>query len=383
MYVANSVSYELLVFIAAALAVSPFIAMHVLATKTRHNDWLLTALVALAFALAWRSYAIRPELINPVFFVALVWLIDDFRREESNRIWLAVPLTFAWANLQAGFPVALGVLAAWCAVCLLERRTPWRSLAVLVAAAIVPLLNAYGPALYGYAFASSLSHNVDRTLVVEWQSPDFHDPLNYPTLVGMIVLAYFGLRSQDKFRQVLALGTLAANLISARFVPFFALSLIYAVAPQLPFIQMPRWGLRALVATGPALLILSVAAVVGSFAQHPPLDAQPVGGLAYLRAHAPGARVYADQSWGSYLTWSGWPTFFDTRTHQVFPEKLIADYHKVERTKGDWLSVLNSYDIEYVMMQPDSDLAEALDAMGWQRMYEGTIEVIWKRPAVR
>ena len=381
MYVTQKVSYELLVVLAALAALLPFVIVHRLATKDRRDDWLLLALVAAAFAVAWRTFAIRPQLINPIIFIAIVWLIDDRRRTHSSKIWLIAPLMLVWSNLQAGFLVGPAVVGAWTLICVIERRDVGVSLAVLGASLIVPVVNPYGIDLYRYALTASVGPNVDRALVLEWRSPDFHDPLNAPALLGMVVLFYFGVRSAEPFRRVLAIGTVAASLISARFVPFFALSLVYVVAPQMPYLSFPRWGLRAFTAAITAGLLVSIAAVVGTATNDAPLGMQPTAGLAYLKQNAPNARLYADQSWASYLTWTGWPTFFDTRTHQVFPESLIADYHKVEMTRGDWLAVLDRWQIDYVMMAPDSDLAEALDAAGWKRVFEGPIEVIWRRPA--
>ena len=380
MYALNQISFELLVAVAAAAAILPFWVMHRLVVKDRADDWLLLALAAFAALVAWRSYAIRPQLVNPILFVGLIWLIDDRRRTASNRIWWAAPLTLVWANLQAGFLVSIAVIAAWCAICFLERRDRRVSLAVLALAAALPVLNAYGFELYRYALTASLSDNTDRLLIPEWRSPDFHDYLNLPALAGVALTAYFGMRSEDLFRRVLLLGTLVGSLVSARFAPFFALSLLYAVGPQLPRIAMPRAVARAFVLAAPALLLLAGWGVIATAGNEPPLDGAPVNGLRYLQEQAPASRVYADQSFGSYMTWSGWTTFFDTRTHQVFPEELIADYHKVERTKGDWESVLDKWDIEYVMMPPDSDLAEALDAAGWGRVFEGPVEIVWRRP---
>jgi hypothetical protein len=285
-----------------------------------------------------------------------------------------------WANLQAGFLVSIAVIAAWCAICFLERRDRRVSLAVLALAAALPVLNAYGFELYRYALTASLSDNTDRALVAEWRSPDFHDFLNLPALAGVALAAYFGIRSGDLFRRVLLLGTLVASLVSARFAPFFALSLLYAVGPQLPRIAMPRAVARALAVAAPTLLLLAGWGVIATAGNEPPLDRAPVDGLRYLREQAPASRVYADQSFGSYMTWSGWPTFFDTRTHQVFREELIGEYHKVERTRGNWLAVLDAWQIEYVMTNPDSDLAEAMDGAGWPRVFAGPAEVIWCRP---
>ena len=81
------------------------------------------------------------------------------------------------------------------------------------------------------------------------------------------------------------------------------------------------------------------------------------------------------------MAWSGWPVFFDTRTHQVYPEHLIADYHKIESTQGDCMAVLDRWGIDYVMMPRDSWLGEALDGLDWPRLFEGDVEVIWKRPS--
>jgi hypothetical protein len=381
MYATNRVSFELLVVIAAIAAILPFWMMHRLVTKDCDDDWLLLALSGFAVLVSWRAYAIRPQLVNPILFVALVWLIDDRRRTGSRRIWWAVPLTLVWANLQAGFLVSIAVLAAWSAICFVERRDRRLSLAVLAAASVVPLLNAYGYELYRYSVLASLSNNTDRARVAEWRSPDFHDYLNLLLLAGIAIFAYFGTRSADLFRSWLGLCTLAASLISARFEPFFALAMLYTVGPQLPHVAMPRMLGRALILATPSIALLAGWSVVGTATNDPPTLKVPVEGVAYLRAHAPGARVYADQSFGSYMTWEGWPTFFDTRTTQVFPESLISDYHKVELTQGDWLAILVAWRIDYVMVAPESDLAEALDGAHWPRVFEGPTEVIWRRPA--
>jgi hypothetical protein len=112
-------------------------------------------------------------------------------------LWIP-PLFLLWLNLHAGFALCLALLLAYGAGVTIETAvgdTPWHEarpillrvlLLVLACLALVPL-NPSGAELYRYPFDTLRSSGM-RSLIGEWQSPDFHEWLYRPFLAVWLLL---------------------------------------------------------------------------------------------------------------------------------------------------------------------------------------------------
>ncbi|HKR98224.1 MAG TPA: hypothetical protein VJU79_01795 [Candidatus Dormibacteraeota bacterium] len=186
--------------------------------------------IALGLALGAKAAApvlgARPQVLTFVLLCWTLWLVDSYLRNGGRRLWLLPAMFLLWANLHAGFIAGLVVLAIVIAAELTkhalrsERAVPAgriRALAIATgAAAIAACINPAGPSLY--RFALSVSTTEGKKAIVEWMSPNFHDPGMWAllALIGtFVVLAALGGRP-DLRDALLAAAGIALALTAVR-----------------------------------------------------------------------------------------------------------------------------------------------------------------------
>src|SRR5206468_11551856 len=66
-----------------------------------------------AFAVAWTSLTLRPQLLAAMLFALTLWLVVGRRRHPRRLLWVPVVVA-VWANVHGSFflgPVLLGLAA--------------------------------------------------------------------------------------------------------------------------------------------------------------------------------------------------------------------------------------------------------------------------------
>jgi hypothetical protein len=119
-------------------------------------------------------------------------------------------------------------------------------------------------------------------------------------------------------------------------------------------------------------------------------DDTPVAVGEYLRTHdpPPSGLMLNDQNWGGYLEWAAWPrhqVFLDGRI-ELHPPRVWFDYLDVVFPGAHWRSLLDQYDISYLVLSKDehpdlvTDLRRSPD---WRLDYEDDQAVVFSRAALR
>ncbi len=91
--------------------------------------------------------------------------------------------------------------------------------------------------------------------------------------------------------------------------------------------------------------------------------------------------MFNSYNWGSYVIWELYPdylSFVDGRT-DLFDEQLLAAYLTAWRADPGWETVLDRWDIQLALLEPDAPLAEALLDAGWRVGYRDSISVVLER----
>jgi hypothetical protein len=86
--------------------------------------------------------------------------------------------------------------------------------------------------------------------------------------------------------------------------------------------------------------------------------------------------------WGGYLLYRMWPeqtVFIDGQT-DFYGEALAREYTQVMRLDEGWESVLQKYNVSWVIVQSDKPLVKALQTeKGWLIVYQdGTAAILHK-----
>ncbi|MFO3795684.1 MAG: hypothetical protein ACK8QZ_00095 [Anaerolineales bacterium] len=371
--------------------------------KTRPRAPFLSAFLVILAAIAIAPFwSVRPQLAS---FLLLAWLaerIETWRRSPSRPFWL--PLLFLlWANLHGGFIWGFLYLLAFLFGEFLERRLqpetslPPRSLLELSFWAFLSipttLVNPNGLALWQLPF-----HTVDVSMgIYEWLSPDFHKPFLHPVL-WMLFLYLLGLslrRAPVRLSQTLPiLGFAYMGFVSQRALAAFLLLLAPSLLeiweeigkawrssrPELPanLGLLPRPWLIALNAT--LVIGLGLGALVRAWALASPEAVHrdyPHGAIAWLRQNRPPGRLFNSYNWGGYLTFNlpEYPVFIDGRA-DLYGEELIHQWQQIVQATPQAWELLQKWQVQIVLLEPDQPLVKALIERGWKIAYQDQTSIL-------
>ena len=381
---------------------------------------LLATIVA---AVVWSP---RPQIFSLLMLAICSLLLDQYRRNGNNRLWLLPPIFVLWSNLHGGYPLGLLLIGAFLAgeivdslyADVTDRKTHWRRarsfLVLLAACAMVVIINPNGFAMWKIPF-QTVSVGILQDAIPEWASPDFHDLIQQPFL-WLLLLTMIGFAISD--RRVPAVDWIAVTLFAAgglmarrNFGPFALIaapifsrhlwSSILAVRRANPdfFLRLSKnpntrpvppllkkginltlVGLVGLIACV-KLFVVSQPQFVRAYEE----TVFPVQAVNWLKTGtddigAPYERLFNSYAWGGYLSWAypERPVFVDGRT-DLFGDEIILQWLTVTQGEEGWQEILNSWGIDMVIIEPDRPVVSLLATNGWRQVYADTTAVIYRR----
>jgi hypothetical protein len=361
---------------------------------------------------------VRVQVVDLTLAAAVLACLWAYEADRRLR-WLVAlpPLTVLWANVHAGWPILflLGgtVLVGEAADRLLNRGTPlaWPDLGRLAAALAVSVpmvaINPNGLDLYLYPIRVS-SIAAHRDFVSEWQPPDPGTFIGQVFIVFTVLFVlpalWIGLR-RLRMADLLTMAGLAVMIaLGARFLlvaPLIAVTAGLALEPALAESRVGRRfgpilarlgtprrrGAYSLV-NGVLLATAVLAGLAVTWARVAPSvqadmidDHMPVAAVDWIIANDPGDRPFNQYAWGGYLGLRvpEDPVFIDGRT-DIYGDAPIREFADAVYLRTDPQSVLDKYEIDYVLFGADQLLARWLDdTAAWERIYSDQLAAIWVR----
>src|SRR6266542_198722 len=360
------------------------------------------------------TIGVRPRvftlLLASVYLALLVWYA---RRGEGRAVWWLVPLTALWVNLHAGFLIGLVLIGLTIIGIPLdglasgERLGPlWprvRTLGfVLLGCLLVVMLNPHGPRIYTFPFEIFFSP-IQQKVVVDWISPDFHQPELLPlALLILLTISAFAL-SPKRVRPselLLFVTTLYATLKSNRHMSIFAVT----AAPLLSdyfqnWLTSTSFGktfgethssdkrrrTTFLFSLLLLLPLLAFAAKLKSTVFAPPRQEMievPLKAVEYLKERQISGNKFTNPNiWGGYLIWElpSNPVYIDGRI-DMYGDQFVKEYLEIIWGTTEWRGPFDRYAVRVVIVKPKSVLGRELqDSTEWQRLYEDEMSVVFIR----
>lgn len=379
----------------------------------RSAGWpFLPAFIVLLAAIASLPlWGVRPQMFNMLFFATFIFTVESVQQDkwQPRTLWLLPVLTVVWVNLHSGYLLGVVLLAVYVVGALWDR---WRSrpgtlpistirtlALVTVACFLAALLNPNGAKLWTYPFAT-LGSSAMQQYIIEWQSPDFHNVTFWP-FAALLFLGLFSLLWTRPAGSdiLLFFGTGAAGLLSARHIPLFAIASVPVIARALHFLlAMTSWAewldppLRQtkprpiLLTLNVVLLLIAMFAgtvwVANTIIANDSKVAQvyPAGAVDYLvESGLAEEHGYNSYGWGGYLIWRGFPVYIDGRA-DVYGDDFIFHYLKALELQDDWQTPLDDFDVAYVLIERDRNLATLLrTSPAWLETYTDDLASIFIR----
>jgi hypothetical protein len=228
--------------------------------------------------------------------------------------------------------------------------------------------------------------------IVEWQSPNFHDPANIGLLVLIVALAAVGSRGAPAWMALLAWIGVAMSLVSLRNEPLAAVWALPVIAIGLPARVRTRVrnsqavGRRIIEMAAAALVIVAAVVIIGpqilSPAQALERSKLPVTGVDRLAQSQTDARVFAEYGWAGYvisrLHDGGGRVFVDGR-NDMYPQSILEDYSQIRGARNDWSAKLDKSGATAILLPPDAPLVSAAKDSGWCETLRDDHEALLER----
>jgi len=398
----------------AALAVGAF---WILWPRLEGGHLLNAFVLILAASAAAIFWAARPHMFSFLLAAAYLAVLEDWRSDRRDRLWLLPPLMVLWANLHGGFAIGFLLIGAYGAGAAVQgtltAAAPWRNrlasgwhgfrpLALVgLVTAVAVSFNPYGPGLLAYPF-QTVSIGALQDYIQEWQSPNFHAAQVQPfAWLLLLVPVAMSLSRRPKHAAELALyvGFGYLSLAAARNIAIFALALApvlsrhgAAALARLPARPAAKpLPPRLVTVTNWVLLMLLVIATQVWMAprlnerfNQAAIEARlPVAAVDYLAERSPPGPLLHSYDWGGYLLWRLWPayqSYVDGRT-DLFGEDLLREYLQVWRADPGWQEVVARRGFQSALVAPSAPITLALQTQGWRVVFQDELAVVLQAPA--
>jgi hypothetical protein len=374
------------------------------------------ATLLLAFVIAAQGSSLRSQVLGLLCLAALIVLVVD-RSNHRPRLWLAVPLFAAWANVHGSFPVGLAFMGMATLEDIVRRSHPREAVATLALAAAATLVNPFGLDVWRYVATIGSDPTIAR-FVTEWRHTNLFDAAGaafYASVIVVVVIVLFRIRQGERppwttlawLAGLALLGAWAVRAVAwwAVGAAPFAAALAgrvrgrrvdaVAVAPNATATTADRPG----AARGPIVFVaaLVVLLVVLQPSLHPSPDGEGLGSrlddappgitraLSTVVAATPSARVFNAQRWGSWfeLVVPQARIFADSRI-ELIPAAAWGDYLKVSAGDPRWHEILDTWQVS-VLVVSATDQAALLTLVGsdstWHVVYRDSAGLVAERTA--
>jgi hypothetical protein len=382
------------------LMIITFLGLLYLCTKASGNYKASVAACAFSTFLATINAGPRTILFGYVYLVALLIILERFRRTGRAPLWAIPPLFALWVNTHGSWLLGLIVLSITIAAGLVKGQ--WGSveaerwnfeqfgkLALTWMASIVALfVNPYGWRLVFYPFDLAFRQKLNISHVAEWVSVDFHQvrgKIVLGLIVFLLVSALVRRRRWTLTELLLLLFGLYSGLTHVRFLFLLGVLAAPVIAKMLDFFPPYRQELET-----PIVNAVAVCCMVAGMIYFWPTARQlehsvdkdyPAGAVEYLKTHPPQGPMLNAYLWGGYLGWNdnSLKVFIDSRVDIFEYEGVLQDYLDllgVQRANA----ALDKYKIRYVLFPRDEILTYTLlHDPGWTVRYSDPMSVLFER----
>ena len=416
----------------SALAVAlTFTLLFRLAFKASGNLPVAFGLTFLAGAASSIHLMARPHVLT--WLSTLIWfrLLDSHSRGERRSVFLLPILMVLWVNMHGGFLVGLALLVLFAGADLwtvistasselraAAQERARRLALVLLLSLGATLITPYGYRLYAHLFGY-LSNRFLMDNISEFLSPDFH-LLQVKAFALLLIIAFVAIAINPRRttgRDLLLVAFAAwIGLYAARSLPIASILLTLTLAPMLgeglkalkEQKELAAWLRRgmekvegfssrtvameelfnrhvlAAVAAGLITVIACSAKADSLKTMHFDDQHLPVQAAGYMAAHNIRDHFYSPDSWSGYLIYRLYPqihVMLDDR-HDFYGEAFLRDCLKVWHVGYGWQQMLDTYDVQWVVIPADSSLSNTLKiASGWTVIHDDHTAIIFERTA--
>lgn len=379
----------------------------------------------------------RPHIVSWLFTMIWFIVLDEWEQGRARpwTRWFFPATMVLWVNLHGGWPLGLVLIGIFAVAALLQSvrnrnefealldRNRARGMAWTFGVSLLATgINPYGFGLHAHIYRY-LGDSFLMNRIAEFRSPDFHGwgQRAFAVILLLTLLSFAASRGRIRLSRWLIVPVLAyAGSYAARNVPIAAQLLVLVGGPALwqaviEVRERPaawkwlrelaayvcrvanrigeqearlRWHLWPGIAVVASLLLcLAGGKVASQRVVSAGFDAKhlPVQAAEYLKQEKSSAPIFAPDQWGGYLIYALFPerqVVIDDR-HDLFGSQRFREYDALVQGVPGWQGVLARWNIQTVVVQSDSTLANLLRQLPqeWQAVYDDSVTVVLERKA--
>jgi hypothetical protein len=396
-----------LVLLAAPLLATTFTVVY--SYTSARFDVRLPALLLVLWGAGVTSlnWVVRPHLISMCLLALwLVW-IDKVARGEKFPLWAFFVTMILWSNLHgefiAGMLTTLAYTAGWTMEFIFNRlntdpKTGARLWIIFITSGFASLLNpaTYHPYVTIFGFVGN-PYLMSR--MSEANPPDFSQG-GFLVLLGLLAVSIFLLALHPKRlgagSAFLLAGFSAMSLMAARNLHLYGIVAPFVLAETLGGLTSPK-AVRAVesalknvegqvksiwwpVVTVVVFAGLTLGSKVRNIFSFDPAFF-PINAVTWLESHPQQGQMFNDLNWGGYIAWRLWPdqkVFADSMADVT--GELTREFEIASTLSTGWDDILSKYQVELIIMPPDSVLVRALQAeQNWTTLYQDDTAIVLRR----
>jgi len=339
------------------------VVLYLILAKLNVDLKLNLALVFLASSLISLRWPTRPEVLGPLFIIALVYLAIIYKKRFISIVF---PLFFLLWGIIYGSSAFLGI-AIFGFYIIVSREFNRRSISIFTACLIASLLNGYGLQSFLYIFQiSKIAPHVGEWLplhlTMNKDIPELVLFYQYTVLFyALFVLMYMLLIiiALIKKRSLLTLNLFFFCLSLSIFAPFYTNRFIN-LAPLLvaPFMALIINGIgkRTQLAILTMLLVLAVGASIvrfNNFGLFGELETSifPKQATNFLKTNNIDGNIFSSQEIGAFISWErpNSKIFVDTRDDLYQPLGIFEELRMLSEGKIAILDLFGKYNVNIVI----------------------------------
>ena len=404
----SAVGLKGLVLLAAILLATAFYISYKYLVKRFSLRLPILFLVGWGVAITSLNWAIRPHLFS--MFLLAIWLIwaDELRRGEKTSIWQFPVLMILWSNLHGVFIAGVLVLFAFAAGWLVDRifdahhadkavgKRLWLAFLFSIPAS---MLNPGGAGSWS-SILGFVNNQYLMSRMLEANAPDFQLP-EMRILLLFIVFSIFLLAIKRERLSAgqgfLLAGFTAMSLMAFRNIHLYGIVAPFVLAETLPETRNLRlinrleatlakveenitgflWPAGTAIVLGVLVLSSPIASALYQF------EAQtfPVHAVKWLKSNPQEGYMFNNLNWGGYIELHLYPqqkTFADSIADVT--GEVTMDYETILTMSKGWEELMQSHDITWAVIEPNSELALTLiHEKGWNILYADETAIILRK----
>ena len=394
------------VLLTAILLASAFFVLYSALSSEFNGRFLPLIFILWGVANTYPYWVARPLLFS--IFLLAVWLVltDRINRGAKVNFWILPGLMVLWGNIHAefvaGFLVLLAYMAGWFWDYLVDRESLDSGLikkltATLAVSLIASLVNPFGWRTWE-TIINYMGNRYLMSTILETRPPDFTNPLFLVELlliIASILIISFKKGRIPSGRVFLLAGFTALALTSARnmhlygvVAPFVLVgpaleisSSVFRVNAGVSIAKIER-QLRGVLWPVATILITLALLVSGKYGGDYFIDPKlfPVGAVQWLEKNPQSGHMFNDFIWGGYIEWNLWPEqrgFIDSQSDLT--GEATKMYLTVSNLGDGWRTVLQQFDVQWVIIPANSVLSRQLIDDGWNILYSDSTAIILRQ----